>query len=146
MLATSQRRVTPENTPSTTIDAMVSWMARSDTRIRVSALRLAEALEAGEAAPHRGEELVAAVAEVERDGDAGLGEAGPDRVVRRVAERAGRAVAPGYRRRPHVHDAGAECDDAIDLGERGLGVGERDHRRRDDAARGRSPSRHRATG
>ena len=39
----------------------------------------------------------------------------------------------GHRRRAHVHDAGASLDEAVDLGQRGGGIGERDHRRGDDA-------------
>ena len=80
-------------------------------------------------------------------GTDGLGQAGPDRVVQLVAERAAGAVGPGHRGGADVHDADTALDQRVDLGHGGLGVGERQHRRRDDALPGgRSPSRPRATG
>jgi hypothetical protein len=47
---------------------------------------VAEALEGSGGAPRCGEGVVAAVSEVERDGDPCLGEARPDRIVERISE------------------------------------------------------------
>ena len=94
----------------------------------------AEGLEVVLAPPRAGERLVPAVTQVEGDRDRRLGETGPDRVVELVAERAAAAVARGDRRGPDVHDARATRDAAIvELRQRRLGIGERDHRRGDDA-------------
>ena len=75
------------NTPWTMSVAIVSWIARSDTRIcaRRSVLPKPNVLLPPHVAAKR---VVAAVAEVEGDRDDGLGEPGPHRVVGLVAERA----------------------------------------------------------
>ena len=88
--------------------------------------------ELGASAPHGREGVVAAVAEVEGDGGGGLDEAGPERVVRRMAERPGGAVLARHRRGAQVHDPGAGGEHAVELDHRGLGVGQREHRGADD--------------
>ena len=78
------------NTPSTTMLPIVSWIGpvrHDQLREHVDA---AERLEVVPGAPGAGERLVAAVAEMERDRNVGLGEARPDRVVRGMAERPAR--------------------------------------------------------
>ena len=83
------------NTPWTTSDAIVSWMARSDTSTCASGSLLPKPNVA--LPPHAAaKRVVAAVAEVERDRDRRLGEPGPHRVVELVAERAATCrSAPG---------------------------------------------------
>ena len=107
----------------------------------------AERLERRRCAPRARERVVSAVAEVERDGDARLGEARPHRVVALVAERPARAVGRRNRGRADVHDARAALEQRVHLGERGF----RDRpatasaRRSGDRDR-RSPSPLRASG
>ena len=106
------------NTPWTTSDAIVSWMARSDDEHLAEDVALAEASKFG-APPHAAaKRVVAAVAEVERDRDRRLGEAGPHRVVQLVAERPATCrCAAGHRRRADVHDARAALEQRVDLGD-----------------------------
>src|SRR3546814_17207086 len=78
-------------------------------------IALAEA-EVGAATPRGAEAgLVAAVAEVEGDGHVAFGDAGPDRVVQLVAERAARAVRTGDGSGPDVDDARAALEQRVDL-------------------------------
>ena len=125
----------------------MSWMARSDTRILLRRVDVApKAEELGRAAPPGREGVVAAVAEVEGDRHGGLDEPGPDRVVRRVAERTGRAVLAGHRRRPDVHDPGARRSSS-GRARRGRPPGRpaTASGRRGSGPRGRSPSPRRAS-
>ena len=113
----------------------MSWIARSDDERPGRARRCCRSPNVGAGRPtRRRSALVAAVAEVERDGDRRLGEPGPHRVVQLVAERPAGAVRRRDRRRPDVHDAGAALEQRVDLGDGGVGVGQREHRRGDEPA------------
>ena len=93
-----------------------------------------EGLEALGPTPVLRQHLVAAVAQVERDGDAGLREARPHRVVRGVAEGAAVAAAVGCGRGAHAHHPHAAGDELVDLGERERRIREAHDRRRQDSA------------
>ena len=106
------------NTPWTISEAIVSWMARSETSTLARARRCCRSPNVALAAPRRRRTgVVAAVAEVERDRDRRLGEAGPHRVVELVAERPAGAVGAGHRGRADVHDARAALEQRVDLGD-----------------------------
>ena len=100
-----QRRGGAVNTPWTTSEAIVSWIARSDGERRWPSGSLLPNPNVASAAPRRGEPaLVAAVAEVERDGDRRPRRGGPrpGRAACRRATgscRSGRAPAPDGRAR-----------------------------------------------
>ena len=122
------------NTPWTTSDATVSWIARPSlsTRPRGSLLPKPER----RAPAPRGSEpgFVPAVAEMERDRDPGLCQAGPHGIVQLVAQRAAPAVGRRHGRRTDVHHPSAALHQRVDFGGRGLGIGQRDHRDGEEAA------------